>query len=791
MRKTALFFTVFAFFFLISHHCVAAENKAGINIGDHFDEFDRAAEIVGKGGWITIMACPGDTDKIASMIARHPEINLIIRGHHPSSPPNELLAKLWAASLKALPSPNKIYFMPWNEPNQEGSSDYTSPDYLMEYINKLQQEISSIKNKVFLLSPMMNITHPNFDSYIIPLVQNNFFQQFDGIAFSLYDTCNGECSDPHQNPLFASQLLSRLKVSGKKIFGVESGTAGEYFYFKTPPSSVSPLFKYVNSFLKKYPSEIAMIGIPSYDLGGEVGHSWSVYFPPDVINKLREFPDGNTTPGAPPLEVPLKKCPEKKYSFYFNDEGECIECGGTLSSVCKPILKTLDFGEELSKNSLNIPEQAKYDYFDPKCIEVLLKGNITIQNLTIPFVNELNKYFLGPYVDNPKARINKSPEQRNYFTETGVFEKLAPKGLQDQLKLKFIQDTISLGSQSRYYNTTIEGKTLTEIANTFKKIQEKNNQKVPLNEDEKKFLTLIWPQVPLFSNEESQGEIVFYGSGFEKEKNKVKTSVPEVYRLNLVSQTLKNLLTSSRSQSSPISSKDSAVLSETTTETSCPITQTIPPETNYKETKTGQGSEVCTLPKLQEQEKNAEGKRAFLNDAQKSCRDMGDCTIDPLNPVDITNQCCGSHGKCLPWGTGYRCVQCQSSDTCWSGAHYSACCVPDYSEKTKDFTDLNLNSINKVPYLKTIANNLVGPLSLFQTFVPANQTSAQKYFKEVAGESTAQIEIKFDPPQSPPTTSFTIQDFKGTLTLLFHKLGTLTNVQNFISKSQLKPNKAP
>jgi len=81
------------------------------------------------------MACPGDADEIAQNISKHPEINLIIRGHYPGFIPDATLAKLWAASLSSLLTPNKIYFMPWNEPNQSGSDDYASQTQLAEYIN--------------------------------------------------------------------------------------------------------------------------------------------------------------------------------------------------------------------------------------------------------------------------------------------------------------------------------------------------------------------------------------------------------------------------------------------------------------------------------------------------------------------------------------------------------------------------------------------------------------------------------------------------------------------------------
>lgn len=787
MKRSFCLLCFFFFLFLCSGVSAFAQNKAGINIGDHFNDFDKAASIVGSGGWIVIMACPGDGDKIAKMISDHPEINIVIRGHYPGYTPNELLAKLWAATLKSISTPNKIYFMPWNEPNQEGSDDYVTQSELIKYIEVLQKELAPVKSRVFLLSPMINITHHNFDLYVSSLVSQNFFSQFDGIAFNLYDTCNGKCNDPHQNPLYSPQLLSQIGASGKKIFGVESGTAGNFFYFNQPPSANSPLYKYVNNFLSNSPSEIAMIGIPSYDLAGEVGHSWSLFDPPDVTNLLKSAPDGSTTPASGSIAVSLPKCPGKAYSFYLENEGDCSECGGSISSICKPINENQEFGDELSKNSLNIPEQAKYDYFDPKCITANFNGKVFVSGLEIPFANELNKYFLGPYVDNLKTRTVKKPENRNYF-DTGAFEKLAPKALQDQLKLKFIEEVKNLGAKSRYFNYRIEGKDLNWISSQFKKISEKQKKYEILTDEEKKFLKLIWPQVPLFANEESEGEVIFYGSGFEKEKNRLKTSVPETYRLNKVTQYLHDMLAGKQPSVKNASVQRSQVLSTN----SCPVTNTIPIEISNKETLAGRGNEICTKPEIQEKENPLEGSRIFINDATESCS-AGGCDFDPLtqNPSDVLNRCCGNQGKCLQDNNGNFYCEEKDCESCWGYSTSHGCCVPDYREKTKEFTDTNLNSKNRVPYLNKIAQYAVGKSGFFRIFIPfsADQTEGEtkNAFREVAGESKASINIEFNPPTVDSGVSFKVDNVNGQIDLLFHKLGTLLNVKNFISGKVLWP----
>lgn len=332
--KKPLVLLLFLIFFLFSCATkVLAQNKAGINIGDHWSEFDQAAGIVGPGGWVVVMACPGDGDKIAADIAKHPQINLVIRGHYPGKTPNAALAKAWAATLSAIPSPNKIYFMPWNEPNQVGISDYGDPAVVSRYITDLRSAFGSLLgSKIILLSPMMNPSNPSFSGYVRQL-GGGFFNQFDGIALSLYDTCNG-CRRRYEDPMQSLELLGEMGAIGKPIFGVESGTAGPYFYFTQPPDSDSYLYRFVNNFLRNSPSRVTMFAIASYDLAGERGHTWSLYTPPDVTNLLASALNGRTTPAAPgPVITGLTKCPGKNYTFYEKVETECQECGSTAEET--------------------------------------------------------------------------------------------------------------------------------------------------------------------------------------------------------------------------------------------------------------------------------------------------------------------------------------------------------------------------------------------------------------------------------------------------------------------------
>jgi len=797
MRKIAVAFLFsFFFFFINSSSTVLAQNKAGIHIGDHFNDFDKAAGIVGRGGWVVVMACPGDTDKIALMIAKHPEVNIIIRGHYPGMEPNQKLAKLWAASLESLPTPNKIYFMPWNEPNQAGSADWGEPSVVVSYIRELFSAFSRIKGrKVDILSPMLNRTWVggtgDFDNYVGSLrsIQSNFFSQFDGIALNLYDIAD-ECgrvfcsNNPHYNALRAAELLAMMGAVGKPVYGVEAGTAGNNFYFKSPASSSSPLYVFTNTFLRQ--TSARMFALPAYDLGGEAGHNWSLFSPADVVSLLRSATRGGTTPNSLGVLVPtLRKCTGKNYSFYLESETECSECG-SMVSACKPI----DFGNltpEKSKNSVNIPQSASYDCDDPQCLSADFSGKYSLENFEIPFANDLNKYFLGPYVDNLKARVEK--KDKDPFLDSGVFEKLTPKAYQDDLRLRFIDEVVGRGVNSRYFSFRIEGQSLSSIASQFRAILIKIQRGENLTSAENSFLLKVWPQVPLFANEESLGEIVFYASGIDQAKNKLKTSVPEVYRLNKVTEQMSQIFRSDNSIPGEQTLVSQVLPAQTA---SCNETGNVPVDVSNKETLSGPGDEICTSQTIQEKDPQLEGNRTYINDARETCKDVGiSCSYK--------DQCCGQGKKCgFNQSTGV--LECQDNicggGYCDYGGQFSKanCCVPDCPTKDKPFTDTNLNSINRVPFLQKIADNTVGASGFFRTWVskalndPYNpiHNDAELAFREVAGESNAQLLVDIN-RTSVNGGSFTVNSVRQQLSLLFYKLGTLINAKNFVSGELLWP----
>jgi len=797
MKKLSCLLSFFALFLLTTTRA-DAQNKVGINIGDHFNDFDKAANIVGSGGWVVVMTCPGDADKIAKMAADHPEINIVIRGHYPGQYPpeeNNKLAKLWVASLQSIPFPNKVYFMPWNEPNHDNEcGDHAcSVEEVKKYVSDLKQKLSAaglLNNKVILLSPMIDKLNPRFEEF------KSIYSLTNASSINEYDQFSpGPCS---ATAVANNCLYDQIGIPAP-YFAPEAGVAGTCGN-EPPCYKDSELRQMLERSWQKWggDSNFKMFAIFSYDPHRA---DWDIFSNGsqtiDFLKRIRSADGCCTQRIAPSSTTPtLKQCPGKIHSFYIDSESECGECGSMIT-VCKPIKESDQYGEETSKESINIPEQAKYSLRNDQCLTANFNGKIQLTNFSIPFANNLNKYFLGPFVDNLKARVSK--KEKDPFKDSGVLEKLLPKDFQDDLKLKFIAEVESRGAKSRYQGFRIEGKDLNSIAGSFRAIREKEEKGIPLSSTEQEFLNTIWLQVPLFANEESEGEVDFWGSGIEAEKNKLKTSVPEVYRLNKATELLEKILTSSQGETKAENTSLNNFQAN-----ACQETNSVPPETNQKESKGGPGDNICTKDELQTKENTFEGTRTIVNDATQACSEnAGGCYWDGDDPSTVENRCCGNKGKCvrkldadlIPY------FECQEASSpfgcpggCWLGnGNYPDCCVPDYREKTRDFTDTNLNSKNRVPYLNLIAQNTVGKSGFFRIFIPflADQTEGdiKQAFREVAGESKTNLTIEINKPVAFNGNSFKIENVSAPLTLLFHKLGSMINVKDFISGKLLWPSK--
>lgn len=343
MKKVVVFLLTLTLGLITSTGSVFAESKVGINIGAHHDDFDAAASLVGAGGWIVMMACPGDGDIIAEKVKTHPEINLVIRGHFPGQTLDQNLAKTWAAVLASIPFSSKVYFMPWNEPNHsnEGGGP-TAGNLAYQYGVTVQNEFTNagiLGNKVILLSPMVDKLNSSFidgSFFTNPGGKSGFYDFFDGSSINEYDQfVSGPCS--------ASPPANNCEYDNPQV-----GIPGNHGYYALEAGVVSncapPCYKdeqlgqmLDRSWQKWGPdSNFKMFAIFSYDPHRPT--SWNIFSSDRVKNFITNHREGCCTKSISPTSssTGLKTCPGKKYSFYVGSESECKECGSAAAEVIVP-----------------------------------------------------------------------------------------------------------------------------------------------------------------------------------------------------------------------------------------------------------------------------------------------------------------------------------------------------------------------------------------------------------------------------------------------------------------------
>jgi len=762
MKKLLSRFLIPIALLLISSSSAKAENKIGINIGADHGRFEDAANLVGSGGWVVVMACPSDGDKIARWVQDYPQINLVIRGHFFGQTLNENLARLWTATLQSIPTPNKIYFMPWNEPNHElegGGPTFGNETYgYGEKVVEVFRNAGILDSKVIVLSPMVDKLNPSFidgSFFTNPGGKYSFYSLFSGSSINEYDQfAPGPCSaSPPQN----NCRYDELGIPGP-FYALEAGVAGTC----TPPCyRDNELRAMLDESWKKWggDSGFKMFAIFSYD--PHRPGSWDIFSSSQTRSFLENHRGGPCcTQSIPPTSSTpsLNPCPGKNHTFYINSEAECTECGGVSSLLyCKP-LPADNFGEEYSKEIINLSEKVYRAGSEANVCNIRqFTAQATASDVSIPFAYQLNQYFLGPYLDNLGARVGKN--DLDPINDYGAFEKLAPKKLQDQLKQEFL-DHVSHNPNTRYQNFSIQGVS----ANMIKPSME-----------------AIWAQVPLFANEESEGEIVFEGPGIS---GIIKTSVPEVYRLNKVTTKLAQMLGVPQGETKGEKTQTPQILQAAD---SCPL-EKMDPRTSNKETQTGPSSAVCSQDDIQtDPQANLLGERHFDQSIFES-KDAGSCQDKTVN------SCCQTGKKCLPDPTYTEglcteitcyCGNCGGSCHDEQGNVWSECKIKESEHKF----DLAISIKNRVPFLKKIAENTVGEKGFFRPFKPYSQDEQKQFeqaFNEVAGESAANISLAKATSVVGPI-EVDIKTSSNPISLLFHKIGTMINVKDLVSGIVLWP----
>ncbi|MCR4330129.1 MAG: CHAP domain-containing protein [Candidatus Roizmanbacteria bacterium] len=208
-----------------------ANGKLGVNIAGRYTDFEQALSFAGENGWIVIASEP--TERLSSFIlgAQEKKIHVIIRGHYPGIALTTQYAQQWVNFFATHNFPNRVYFIPANEPNntQENTG---SIDSVKTYTQYLLDQVSAQglrKTSVYILAPALDIYQlADTNSAIYTQMGGpTFFSQFDGIPLHLYVEMTPQgIVDESVHPYKMGnwkKILADMKLENMPVFIDETG----------------------------------------------------------------------------------------------------------------------------------------------------------------------------------------------------------------------------------------------------------------------------------------------------------------------------------------------------------------------------------------------------------------------------------------------------------------------------------------------------------------------------------------------------------------------------------------
>lgn len=372
---------------------VLAVTKGGINIADRLDEYESAAQSIGPGGWIYIMACPGDVPKISKLIGNNNTHNIMIRGHYPGEALTPEFADAWAKALTALQTASKIYFMPVNEPNHSAPDRNISAAQVTSYTNRLINKLNEYNlrgSKVKLLSPMIDVyqVSDNGTFYLEQLGGVNYFSQFDGLSLSLYGQNEGGnlVSAPPLKRGDYHDFSSRYGL-GKPIYSVESGLVvpGPGAVYGSEANADRLMADFFNQKKSSWDNDalFKMFSVFSYNPDKHTDDGWIYYS--QTLNAMNSYvggdmPEKNTGPAAVD-DAFIKEDPKYKIC---GGEYETLEVNGDVAFTVEAIKKSGPTIFPQSPKGGTIPLQ-------------ILPGKFSLKTLPAPNIEKMVESWLSAW----------------------------------------------------------------------------------------------------------------------------------------------------------------------------------------------------------------------------------------------------------------------------------------------------------------------------------------------------------------------------------------------------------
>ncbi len=344
MKKRILQFVVLLYTTIFFTTSVIA-TKGGINVGPYYDQFPLVSAALGPGSWVYALGCPADVARMETAYSSTSNLNLMIRAYLKAGDVGTTeqavqLAKDWGQALRALNTPNIVYFVPANEINNPvegfaerstGRFNETAFDNLQTYLTTLSQEIADVRGtKIVLLSPTVD---PGFLSDKAeaqrPFMQRIPWDSYDGTAVSMYGEYSGLSLNTAAHPVKQGDFtqLPLLGVSiTKGLYIVETGVRNTsdpgVLYAENTPQIIDYLSVQTPSWNDSVKSAIIFSYNP--DEGGD-RNPW-IYSATGVLNALKS--KGAGPPVRPTNVGPvgsfdgLTGCVSESETPIFADKGD-------------------------------------------------------------------------------------------------------------------------------------------------------------------------------------------------------------------------------------------------------------------------------------------------------------------------------------------------------------------------------------------------------------------------------------------------------------------------------------
>ena len=458
MKKllVVIFLTFASVIVFISPPKAFAQNKCGVNIGPNFSDANQVKNLTKEGGWIVTLGTAGNCGNFESLFGKG--LNVVIRTFNGGKPFTNDQALAWVATLGKMDTKGqKVYFMPWNEPNHAGEGGGETAeagkktyDYSV-YLKSKLQEAGLLGTKVVLLSPMIDKLNPSFGGEFfknIPGGKTGFYNLFSGSSINEYDQAIASslylaCKHPTKSMNNCSYNEIGIPPS---FYALEAGVAGT----ATPPRyQDNEIRQMLDESWKKWNTDgsFTLFAIFSYD--PHRPGKWKIFnapqtsgfyqnnctvggvatggFAPDAVfnkwlkqNESELAPCGNTCGFAPKANPSLCSTTgesDKRKTFVPSRK---VTTNDTITAVSDTILLSQQ-SETWASGSVGTKNVTKGGFFQQ------------FHDLTIPFARDLTEYLAGPFVYQYNTYIKEVIAENNPI-HFRPLANLTPNRIQDNLR---------------------------------------------------------------------------------------------------------------------------------------------------------------------------------------------------------------------------------------------------------------------------------------------------------------------------------------------------------------------